>query len=68
MSVFSGYNLLRPITAFLANSTRLKTPYLTFLSSTSLFTIILFAKYIIVLFLEKEKAKKYIKEINNFIT
>jgi hypothetical protein len=59
ISVLSGlYNLLRPITDFLANSTRLKTPRLTALLSTSLSTITLSTKYTIVLSLEEERARK----------
>ena len=67
ISVFSSNNLLKPITDFLANNTRLKTPYLTALPSTSLSTtilstalstIILSTKYTIVLSLEEERARK----------
>ena len=67
ISVLSGNNLLRPITYFLANNTRLKTSYLTALLSTSLstiilstalFTTILSTEYTMVLFLEEEKARK----------
>ena len=58
ISVLSGNNLLKPITDFLANNTRLKTPCLTALSSTSLSTTILFTEYIMVLSSEEEKAKK----------
>jgi hypothetical protein len=71
ISVLSSNNLLRPITDFLANSTRLKTPYLTALSSTSLFTTIPSTKYTMVLFLKEERAKKKknkIREFNNSIT
>ena len=58
ISVFSGYNLLRPITDFLVNSTRLKTSYLTALLFTSLSTTIPSTEYTTVLFLEEEKARK----------
>jgi hypothetical protein len=59
ISVLSGlYNLVRPITDFLANSTRLKTSRLTALSSTSLSTTIPSTKYTIVLSLEEERARK----------
>ena len=56
ISILSSYNLLKPITDFLANSTYLKTPYLTALLSTSLYTIIPSTKYTMVLFLEEKKA------------
>ena len=46
------------MTDFLANSTRLKTPYLTALLFTSLSTTILFTEYIMVLSLEEERVKK----------
>ena len=58
ISVLSGNNLLKPITNFLVNNICLKTPYLTALLSTSLFTTIPFTIYIMVLFLEEERAKK----------
>ena len=67
ISVLSGNNLLRPITDFLANNTRLKTPYLTALLFTFLSTTILFTalsttipstEYTMVLSLEEERAKK----------
>ena len=62
ISVLNSYNLLRPMTNFLANSTHLKALYLTALLSTflstSLSTIILFTEYTIVLSLEEERAKK----------
>jgi Na+/H+-dicarboxylate symporter len=46
------------MTNFPANSTCLKTPYLTALSSTSSFTTIPSTKYTMVLSLEEERAKK----------
>jgi hypothetical protein len=46
------------MTDFLANSTCLKTPYLTALSSTSLSTTIPFTEYIMVLSLKEERARK----------
>jgi hypothetical protein len=46
------------MTDFPANSTYLKTPCLTALLSTSLFTTIPSTKYTMVLFLEEERAKK----------
>jgi hypothetical protein len=58
ISVLNNNKLLRPITDFLANSTRLKTPYLTTLLSTSLFTTILSTKYTTVLSSEEERARK----------
>ena len=58
ISIFSGNNLLKPITNFLANNTYLKTSYLTALLSTSLFITILFIKYTMVLSLEEERARK----------
>ena len=59
ISVLSGlYNLLRPMTDFLANSTRLKTPRLTTLLSTSLSTITPSTKHTIVSSLEEERARK----------
>jgi len=53
----SLHNLLRPITDFPANSTRLKTPRLTALLSTSLSTIPS-TKHTMVLSLEEERARK----------
>ena len=58
ISVLSNNNLLKPITNFLANNTYLKTPCLTTLSSTSLFTTIPSTEYTIVSSLEEERAKK----------
>jgi hypothetical protein len=46
------------MTNFLANSTCLKTLYLTALLSTSLFTTILSTKYTMVLSLKEKRAKK----------
>ena len=67
ISVLSGNNLLRPITDFLANNTRLKTPYLTALLSISLSTTIPFTassttipstEYTMVLSSEEERVRK----------
>ena len=58
ISVFSNNNLLKPMTDFLANNTRLKTPCLITLSSTSLFTTILSTEYTMVSSLEEERARK----------
>jgi hypothetical protein len=58
ISVLNSNNLLKPITDFLANNTRLKTPYLTALSSTSLSTTIPSTEYTMVSSSEEEKAKK----------
>ena len=58
ISVFSGNNLLKPMTDFLANNTRLKTPCLTALLSTSLSTTIPFTEYTMVSSSEEERAKK----------
>jgi hypothetical protein len=63
ISVFNSNKLLRPITDFLANSTRLKTPYLTALLFTSLFTTILSTEYTMVLSLEEERARKQNKRV-----
>jgi len=58
ISVLSGlHNLLRPMTDFPANSTRLKTPRSTALLSTSLSTIPS-TKHTIVSSLEEEKVRK----------
>ena len=58
ISVLSSNNLLKPITDFLADNTYLKTPYLTALLFTSLFTTIPSIKYTIVLSLEEQRARK----------
>ena len=58
ISVFSNNNLLKPITDFLVNNTCLKTPYSTTLLFTSLSTTIPSTEYIIVSFLEEERARK----------
>ena len=58
ISVFSGNNLLKPITDSLANNTYLKTPCLTTLLFTSLSTTIPSTKYTMVLSLEEERARK----------
>jgi hypothetical protein len=58
ISILSSNNLLKPITDFLANNTRLKTPYSTTLLSTSLSTTIPSTKYTMVSSSEKERAKK----------
>jgi hypothetical protein len=62
ISVLNNNNLLRPMTNFLPNNTCLKTPYLTALSFTSLFTTIPSTEYTMVLSLKEEKAKKKIKQ------
>ena len=58
ISILNSNNLLKPMTDFLANNTYLKTPCLTALLSTSLFTIIPSTKYTMVLSLEEKRAKK----------
>ena len=58
INILSGNNLLKPITNFPANNTRLKTPYLTALLSTSLSTTIPSIEYTMVSSLEKKKARK----------
>jgi hypothetical protein len=58
ISFFNSYNLLKPMTNFLANSTHLKTPYLTALLSTSLSITIPSTKYTMALSLEEKRAKK----------
>ena len=58
ISVFSSNNLLKLMTNFLANNTRLKTPCLTTLLFTSLFTTIPSTKYTMVSSSEEERARK----------
>ena len=58
ISVFSGNNLLKPITNFLANNTYLKTFCLTTLLSTFLSTTIPSTEYTMVSSSEEEKARK----------
>ena len=58
ISILSGNNFLKPMTDFLANNTYLKTPCLTALSSTSLFTTIPSTKYTMVSSSEEERARK----------
>ena len=58
ISSLNSNNLLKPITDFLANNTRSKTPYLTALLSTFLSTTILSTEYTMVLSLEEARAKK----------
>ena len=66
ISVLSSNNLLKPITNFPANNTRLKTPCLTALLSTSLSTTIPSTKYTMVLFSEEERARKQNKRAQQF--
>ena len=58
ISVLNSNKLLRPMTDFPANSTRLKTPYSTALLSTSLSTTIPSTEYTMVLSSEEERARK----------
>ena len=58
ISSLSSNNLLKPMTNFLANNTRLKTLCLTVLLFISLSTTILSTEYTMVLSLEEERAKK----------
>ena len=58
ISVLSSNNLLKPMTNFLANNTCLKTPCLTALLSTSLFTTTPSIKYTMVSSLEEKRVRK----------